>query len=216
MSTDVERQTAVLLRDKYLLKGFGGKEVRWDNEVLCEVYRRLLLVYDDNYAAAGAGGGGAAAEGETTTKALARAYKYVKLSHQFVLLMFFFFFFLITAVCLFFGKCTALNGIEGILFYYHSSPFWILFKSLFNGMFTSNSMFLVYTITIHSVWLYGNIYRYLRLLGLSYLAPSVKSLTEKSKALRIISAIDDKICSRYSENQAARRARLVSNVWCSM
>lgn len=58
----------------------------------------------------------------------------------------------------------------------------------------------------------GNICRYLRLLGLSYLAPSVKSLTEKSKALRIISAIDDKICSRYSENQAARRARLVSTV----
>ncbi|KAK4314082.1 hypothetical protein Pmani_014613 [Petrolisthes manimaculis] len=46
-------------------------------------------------------------------------------------------------------------------------------------------------------------------MGLAYLAPSVKSLTEKSKALRIISAIDDKICSRYNENQAARRTRLV-------
>ncbi|KAK4295665.1 hypothetical protein Pmani_031791 [Petrolisthes manimaculis] len=46
-------------------------------------------------------------------------------------------------------------------------------------------------------------------MGLAYLAPSVKSLTEKSKALKIISAIDDKICSRYNENQAARRTRLV-------
>lgn len=84
-STEVEKETAVLLRDKYLLKGLGGiqQEVRWDSDVLCEVYRRLLLVYDDNYATtttAGGGGGDTAAgggAGETTTKALARTYKYV-------------------------------------------------------------------------------------------------------------------------------------------
>ncbi|KAK3888950.1 hypothetical protein Pcinc_007018 [Petrolisthes cinctipes] len=113
--THMEEETILMLRDKYLFRSFSDINNGWGSDILCQVYKRLLVVYDDNY--------------RYTTQE------------------------------------------------------------------TKQNLALTY--------------KYLRLMGLAYLAPSVKSLTEKSRALRIISAIDDKICSRYNENQAARRTRLV-------
>ncbi|KAG7176437.1 uncharacterized protein LOC121875793 [Homarus americanus] len=54
-----------------------------------------------------------------------------------------------------------------------------------------------------------HIQKCLRLLGIDHLAPKIKDLTDKSKALRIISAIDDKITGRYNKQLAARRNRIV-------
>ncbi|XP_050719718.1 serine-rich adhesin for platelets-like isoform X11 [Eriocheir sinensis] len=49
----------------------------------------------------------------------------------------------------------------------------------------------------------------LRLLGIGYLAPKLQDLTDKSRALRIISALDDKISAKYKSHMAARRVRMV-------
>lgn len=52
--------------------------------------------------------------------------------------------------------------------------------------------------------------RCLRLLGIGHLAPRSQDLVEKSRALRIISALDDKISAKYKSHIAARRIRVVS------
>ncbi|XP_045600826.2 uro-adherence factor A [Procambarus clarkii] len=54
-----------------------------------------------------------------------------------------------------------------------------------------------------------HIHRCLRLLGIDHLAPKIKDLSDKARALRIISAIDDKIISRYGLEVAARRNRVL-------
>lgn len=52
--------------------------------------------------------------------------------------------------------------------------------------------------------------RCLRRLEIGHLAPKLQDLTDKSRALRIISALDDKISAKYKVPTAARRVRVVS------
>ncbi|KAK8385655.1 hypothetical protein O3P69_016438 [Scylla paramamosain] len=55
----------------------------------------------------------------------------------------------------------------------------------------------------------SHICKCLRLLGIGHLAPKSQDLVDKSRALRIISALDDKISAKYKPHIAARRIRVI-------